>query len=131
VKSNGKKQPNIPYEFIFEMFNPWKISVKPMFGCYGIYYAGKIVFLLRGREKDELLNGVWVACQSGTYFSLAKDLPSLDPQLKLMKNKKANGDWLLIPSIVDHFEADVRKACELIVRGDERIGKITKKSLYS
>lgn len=121
----------IPFEFILDYLYPKKVKIKPMFGCFGLYVNGKIVFFLRDRKEKIELNGVWVASTLDNFASLSKALPSVNRELKLVEGKKSSGTWLLISTQDDNFEAVVIKACELILKGDSRIGKITKSSLTS
>ena len=101
-----------------------------MFGCFLLYIGNKIYFFLRDRNDQKELNGIWVALSSPeNYESLAKELPSINQELKLHDDKKSNNKWLLLSVFDDEFESLVIKACELILNNDKRIGKITLGSL--
>ena|SRR6266700_902906 len=118
----------IPFTFILDYLHPKKVTITHMFGCFGVYVNGKMVFLLRDRKDKAELNGVWVAATPEGSASLSKDLPSVNRDLKLVPDKKSGGTWLLIAARDDHFESVVIKACELVKKGDTRIGKLTKRS---
>ncbi len=120
----------IPYVFILDYLHPKEVKIKPMFGCFGLYVDDKIIFFLRDRKEKPELNGVWVAVGILSYYeSLAKKLPSVNQDKKLVEDKKSNNKWLLISIHDDNFETIVIKACELVLNGNEGIGKVTKGSL--
>jgi hypothetical protein len=124
-----RQNPKIPFEFILDYLNPRKVRIKPMFGCFAVYVNNKIVFILRERKENAKLNGVWVASTKEHINSLSEILPAADRNSKLVESKKSSGTWLLIPLKNVEFEASVLKACELISKGDERIGKSTASSI--
>lgn len=120
----------IPYEFILDCLHPKEVKIKPMFGCFGLYIDDKVIFLLRDREEKPLLNGVWIAVSKPKdYESLAKELPSINQEKKLVEDKKSNKKWLLLSAVDNQFESSVNNACDLILDNDKRIGKKTKSSL--
>ncbi len=94
-----------------------------MFGLWAIYLDEKIMLILRQRDKNPESNGVWIATSQEFHSSLKKDIPSLT---SLTSNDLKDTEWQLIPEEHPDFEASVRKACELIVNKDARIGRIPK-----
>lgn len=125
-----EKRHSIPFDFILEHLASKEVIIKPMFGCFGLYIDNNIYFFLRDRNDQKELNGIWVALSSPeNYESLAKELPSINQELKLHDDKKSNNKWLLLSVFDDEFESLVIKACELILNNDKRIGKITLGSL--
>ncbi len=123
------KEYRIPFDFIIDFLNPKEVVIKPMFGCYSLYINNKICFFLRNREDKIELNGVWVAVATpDDYQSLAKELPSINQDKKLIEDKKSNNKWLLLSTFDDQFESLVNNACDLVINNDKRIGKITKGS---
>jgi len=119
----------IPFDFIIDSLNPKEVTIKPMFGCFGLYINNRICFFLRSREDKKELNGVWVALATpDDYQSLAKELPSINQNKKLIEDKKSNNKWLLLSTFDDQFESLVNSACDLVINNDKRIGKITKGS---
>jgi hypothetical protein len=121
--------PKIPFEFIMDYLYSKKVRIKPMFGCFAVYVNSKIVFILRERKEKPELNGVWVASSTQNIESLSQTLQAVDREVQLVESKKSNGTWLLIPLQNEEFETTVIKACELVSKGDERIGKTTASSL--
>lgn len=126
------KDYRIPFDFIIDFLNPKEVVIKPMFGCYSLYINNKICFFLRNREDKIELNGVWVAVATpDDYQSLAKELPSINQDKKLIEDKKSNNKWLLLSTFDDQFESLVNNACDLVINNDQRIGKITKGGFLS
>jgi hypothetical protein len=117
-----KKQKVIPFDFVLAALDRLSPVTKPMFGCYAIYVGEKMVAVLRRKEKKDPSNGVWIASSPEHHASLKKDLPSLRP---LTIFGKPSAGWRILKETNDDFEENVLKACELILKGDPRIGKIT------
>jgi hypothetical protein len=96
-----------------------------MFGAFAVYAGEKIVLVLRNRESQEEANGVWIATKREYHSSLKKNFPSMR-SIYLLSDSKAETEWQMLPLDADDFESSVIVACELILRGDERIGRIPK-----
>jgi hypothetical protein len=116
-----KKQKSIPFEFILEKLDVLTPVIKPMFGCYAIYIGEKIVLMLRKKEKNDPDNGVWIALSAEHREAIKKIFPSLRP-ITLFEGKIL--DWQNLHEDADDFEETVLEACELILKHDQRIGKI-------
>ena len=117
-----KKPKPIPFNFAFD-YLPLSVTVKPMFGMFAVYLGGRIVLVLREREKSPEKNGVWLAMGEKDPASLKNDLPGLVPiSLKAAENQK--GQWQYLPADLEDFEALVIKACGFIRNNDQRIGHI-------
>lgn len=104
---------------------PLHPHVKPMFGCHAVYIREKIVLVLRNRSDHEEANGVWIATKKEHHVSLKKNFPSMH-SIMLLSEGKGETEWQMLPLDADDFESSAMKACELILRGDERIGRIPK-----
>jgi len=114
----------IPFEFVLEELDRLQPRVRPMFGCYAIYVGEKLVLILRKRDDNHVDdNGVWVAIPREHQESLKKEFPCMRSVRLLGKVETV---WQNIPVDDDDFEELVLKACELIRKGDARIGKIPK-----
>ena len=118
-----KKKPRIPFSFVLENLHPKEPVVKPMFGCFAVYVDRKLVLVLRKKESARADNGVWIGTSREHHASLLKEFPSMR-SLRLLGSVPTN--WQNIPESSDDFESEVLRACELIVKGDPRIGKIPK-----
>jgi hypothetical protein len=92
-----------------------------MFGCEAVYVGEKIVLILRLKEDSTSDNGIWIATTPEHHTSLRKIFPSL-------KSIDVFGQgvtgWQVLPSSASDFEESAMLACELILSGDERIGKV-------
>ncbi|HXC07009.1 MAG TPA: hypothetical protein VNZ86_19755 [Bacteroidia bacterium] len=111
----------IPFEFVLEELTALSPVVKPMFGCHAVYIGEKIMLVLRDRSDHVSDNGVWVATSKEHHESLKVLFPSLR-SIDLLGNGQTN--WQVLPAEADDFEEAVNKACDLIRRSDNRIGKV-------
>jgi hypothetical protein len=116
-----KSKKNIPFEFVIENLFSADPIVKPMFGCHSIYIDGKIVLSLRDKDDDD--SGVWIGTSKEFHSSLKKEFPSMR-SIRIFG--PGTSGWQVLPKDADDFETSVNKVCELILKGDERIGKIPK-----
>lgn len=112
-----------PFSFVFDYLYPKEPRIKPMFGCYALYLDRKIVLILRKRKVHPEANGVWLATAKEHHSSLKKLFPSMR-SIGLLGEQPTN--WQVLPETSTDFESSVIKACELIVKGDPRIGRIPK-----
>src|SRR5688572_22682463 len=112
----------IPFEFVLDHLAPLEIIVKPMFGLYAIYANEKIVLALRQRNDHTETNGVWIATNKEHHESLQKELPALH-SFSIYSKTISPSEWQMLPEHENDFEASVIKVCELIKRGDNRIGR--------
>ena len=118
-------QKKIPFEFVLDYLHPLEVTIKPMFGCHAIYSGGKILLIVRKKEDHTDANGVWIATGKEHHESLKKVLPSMH-SVYILSDGKGETGWQMIHEDADDFEEAVTKVCELILKGDERIGKIPK-----
>ena len=116
----------IPFEFVLEELDRIQPRVKPMFGCYAIYAGEKLVLILRHRKDFTDDNGVWLAALHEHHASLKKEFPCLRTVRLLGSSETV---WQNIPADEDDFEELVLHACQLILKGDVRIGKIPKQKM--
>ena len=123
TEQNMQIKPNksIPFEFVLDYLHTINPKVRPMFGCFAVYSGNKIVLVLRDRKEHPSDNGVWLATTKEHHATLKKEFPSMR-SIKLL-GKRVTG-WQVIPSTADDFEPSVIHACECILKGDPRIGKI-------
>jgi hypothetical protein len=118
-----KKKPSVPFEFVLEQLYSVDVEIRPMFGCFALYVNNKIVLILRKRMKFTTDNGVWLATNKEHHSSLKELFPSMR-SIKAFGGKESN--WQNLPDDVNDFEEMALLACELIRRGDSRIGRETK-----
>ena len=92
-----------------------------MFGCLAVYVGRKIVLILRDRPTARNDNGVWLATTVEHHESLRREFPSMR---SIQVFRKPITNWQNLPSDSPDFEESALRACELILAGDPRIGKI-------
>jgi hypothetical protein len=112
-----------PFDFVFDYLFPIEPVVKPMFGCHALYVGKKIVLILRDRPTRTDANGVWIATTAEHHDSLKKELPSM---CSITVLGEGDTNWQMIPSSAGDFEESVIKLCEMVRRGDPRVGKVPK-----
>jgi len=115
---------SIPYEFVLD-YLPADVITKKMFGMYYIYWGKKIMLILRKRDNEPEMNGIWVATKKAHHQSLKETIPEFGPFS--IEGDERFGNWLLIHNDVEDLEGAAIKVCELISHGDHRIGKVTEK----
>jgi hypothetical protein len=113
----------IPFEFILDYLHPLDIIIKPMFGCHAFYSGGKILVIVRKKEDHTDANGIWIATDKIHHASLKKQLPSIH-SVYILSDGKGETNWQMIHEDDDNFEEASAKLCRMIVKGDERIGRI-------
>ncbi len=118
-----KKISALPFKFVLDYLYPKEPAIKPMFGCYALYLDRKIVLVLRKRKIHPEANGVWLATSREHHDSLKRMFPSMR-SIGMLGEPPTN--WQVLPESSSDFESSVIKACELIVKGDPRIGRIPK-----
>jgi hypothetical protein len=92
-----------------------------MFGCLAIYVEDKIVLILRDKSTSTADNGVWLATTQEHHESLRREFPSMR-SIQILR-KPVTG-WQILPADAPDFEAAALHACELVLAGDPRIGKV-------
>jgi hypothetical protein len=125
MPSTVKSKKHLPFEFVLDYLYPKEPTIKPMFGCFAIYIDRKIVLVLRDRKEHPADNGVWIATTKEHHASLKKEFPSMR-SIKLL-GKGVTG-WQVLPASANDFESSVIRACECVLKGDPRIGKLPKRT---
>ncbi len=112
-----------PFQFVLDELFPVRPTTKQMFGFTYIYLDEKLLLGLRDSVKQPQTNGIWLFTLSEHLASLHKEFPML-PRSSFWKSGE-NG-WVILASKLGDFEECAFKACELILRGDQRIGRLTR-----
>jgi hypothetical protein len=118
--ATNKRKP-VPHEFVLDALaeiSPW---TRPMFGCLAVYVKEKIVLILRNKPSNADANGVWLATTQEHHESLRRDFPSMRSIAVLGPGVTG---WQILPAEHADFESAALRACELILAGDPRIGKV-------
>src|SRR5688572_28494501 len=94
-----------------------------MFGFTSVYLEEKLLFSLRDSIKQPGTNGMWLYTTTEHLESLAREFPDLPRRQLWRSGKKA---WVVLASRLPGFEEYAFRACELILQGDRRIGRVTR-----
>lgn len=114
-----------PHEFVLEALASISPVTRPMFGCLAVYVGRKIVFILRDKHAPPADDGVWLATTPEHHESLRREFPDLRSIQVL--GQRVTG-WQVLPLDSPDFERAALRACELVLAGDPRIGKIPRHS---
>lgn len=117
----ARKPARVPFDFVLDELVDLDPVTRPMFGCTSVYVGEKIVLILRERESHEADNGVWLATTADRHAALRPEFPNMR-SIGVLGGGETG--WQLLPSDAADFEESVLRACELIRKGDARIGKI-------
>jgi hypothetical protein len=79
------------------------------------------VLILRDKPTNTADNGVWLATTQEHHQSLRREFPNMR-SIQLL-GKRVTG-WQVLPVDAPDFESAALRACELVLAGDPRIGKI-------
>jgi hypothetical protein len=115
-----KQRKPIPHEFVLDALAPLSPYTRPMFGCLAVYVKDKIAFILRDKPTSIRDNGVWLATSKEHYESLRREFSNMR-SIQIL-GKPVTG-WQILPADTPDFQAALR-ACELVLAGDPRIGKV-------
>jgi len=144
-----KRRRRVPHEFVLEALAEAQPRTHAMFGCLAVYVGEKIVLFLRdkkdlaaGKKAGKLYgsgkragrrvrteamgskdNGVWLATTAEHHESLRREFPNLRSIASF--GNKVTG-WQVLPADAPDFEEAALRACQLVLAGDQRIGKVPK-----
>jgi hypothetical protein len=116
-----KPRKAVPYEFVLDAIGAVSPKTRPMFGCLAVYVKEKIVLILRDKRDKSVDNGVWLATTEAHHDSLRGEFPHMR-SIQIL-GKSVTG-WQVLPADAPDFEEAALRACELILAGDPRIGKV-------
>ena len=120
-----KQRKPVPHEFVLDAIASLSPRTHPMFGCLAVYVSDKvqdkIVLILRDKSGQTADNGVWLATTQEHHQSLRQEFPNMRSIQVL--GKKVTG-WQVLPADAEDFEQAALHACELVLAGDPRIGKV-------
>src|ERR1700675_1060607 len=110
-----------PHEFVLDAMAPLSPETRSMFGCLAVYVQDKIVLILRDKREGTADNGVWLATTEEHHRSLRQEFPNM--RSIQVFGKKVTG-WQVLPGDAKDFEEAALRACELVLAGEPRIGKV-------
>jgi hypothetical protein len=121
IFSTKKKSKPLPHPFVLDALEAALPETRPMFGCIAVYVGEKIMLILRDKGGADPDSGVWIATVPEHHASLLRELPSL--RSITVFGSGVTG-WQVLPATSPNFEEEALQACEMILVGDPRIGKI-------
>ncbi len=113
----------VPFSFVLEELVSLRPTIKRMFGFTYVYLDDKLLFSLRDSLKRPGSNGMWLYTTAEHLESLGSEFPQLSKRYLWRSGKNA---WVILASKLEGFEEYAFKACDLILRGDQRIGKVSR-----
>ena len=116
-------QKQIPFPFVLEELAPLRPTIKRMFGFTHVYLDDRLLCSLRDSVKQTGTNGMWLYTTTEHAESLVREFPNLSRRQLWRSGKNA---WVVLPSRLEDFEEYAFRACELILNGDRRIGRVTR-----
>ena len=125
MKSNLSPKRRDPFPFVLEELSAIRPTIKHWFGFTSVYLDEKLLCSLRDSARQPGSNGMWLYTTVEHVESLGKEFPEL-PRRQLWRSRSGNNAWVVLASRLESFEEYAFKACELIQRGDQRIGRITR-----
>ncbi len=123
MKNTASLKRQVPFPFVLEELVSLRPTIKRMFGFTYVYLDHKLLFSLRDSLKQTGTNGIWIYTTAEHLESLAREFPQL-PRRQLWLSGK-NG-WVVLASRLEDFEEYAFKACELVLKGDQRVGRVTR-----
>ena len=123
MKNTSLARHPVPFPFVVEELMAIRPTIKRMFGSTYIYLDDKLLCVLRDSVKQPATNGIWVYTTTEHLESLAREFQQL-PRRQLWRSGK--NAWVVLASRLEDFEEYAFKACELMLRGDQRIGRLTR-----
>ena len=116
------RRKTVPHEFVLDAIASLSPETRPLFSCLAVYVKDKILFALRDkRDQTADDDGMWLATTVEHHASLHQDFPSMR-SIRVL-GKKVTG-WQVLPVDSPDFEEAALRACEFILAGDPRIGKV-------
>ena len=114
-----------PFPFVLEELSSIRPTIKHWFGFTSVYLDEKLLCSLRDSDRQPNANGMWIYTTKDHVESLAREFPEL-PKRQLWRSRSGTNAWVVLASRLESFEEYAFKACELILRGDDRIGRLTR-----
>jgi hypothetical protein len=121
MEEEVKRRKRVPHAFVLEELGGLEVRTRAMFGCVAVYVGEKIVMALRDRPEHREDNGVWLATTRDRHESLRREFPNMR-SIGVLGEEVTS--WQILAVDAEDFEESVMRACELVRKGDERIGKV-------
>jgi hypothetical protein len=123
MKVASQRRP-LPFPFIIDELESSRPTVRGVFGFTHVYLEDRLLFSLRDADTRTGSNGMWLYTTTEHADSLAQEFPDLPRRQIWRSGKKA---WVILASRLGDFEENALRACELILSGDRRIGRVSQR----
>jgi hypothetical protein len=120
------KSSSSSFQFLLDELSELRPSIRRMFGFTYVYLEEKLLLSLRESHRQPHYNGVWLYTQTEHLESLRREFPLL-PKRYFWRSARSGSGWVILPATQEEFEEYALRACELILRGDGRIGRVSRK----
>ena len=124
MTKNRSANTSYPFPFVLEELDPIRPRLKRMFGFTYVYLDDKLLCALRESAKQPRSNGVWLFTTKEELESLGREFPDLSRRY-FWRARSGNNAWIILASSLENFEEYAFRACELMLNGDRRIGRVT------
>ena len=115
-----------PFPFVLAELEPLRPVVRRMFGCTYVYLDERLLMTLWDRAERPRFRGIWLYTQTEHIESLRREFPQL-PRHRFWRSGR--NAWIILAAKSEEFEEYALRACALILGGDRRIGRVTRKRL--
>lgn len=122
MKISPKANP-LPFPFLIDELSPLRPTVKRVFGFTYLYLDDILLCALRDSANKPNSNGMWLFTTLDYVEQLGKEFPELPKRYLWRSGRNA---WVILPSRLEQFEEYAFRACEMIVNGDRRIGRVSR-----
>jgi hypothetical protein len=113
----------LPFAFVVDELSPLRPTIRRVFGFTYLYVGELLLCGLRDSVKKPASNGMWLFTTRDHVDQLGAEFPEL-PKRYLWRSKE--NAWVILPSKLEEFENYAFKACEMIINGDRRIGRLSR-----
>jgi len=118
-------KPQTRFQFVLDELSPIRPAIKRAFGFTYVYLDERLLLSLRDSSRQPQYNGVWLYTDAEHLESLRKEFSQL-PRRCFWRSKKSGSGSVILNSGLEEFEEYTFKACELILEGDQRIGRVSR-----
>lgn len=117
------RKSQIPFSFVADELAPLRPTIKQAFGLTYFYLGDILLCCLRKSSKQPATNGMWLFTTVDDVDSLGNEFPELSRRYRWRSGTNA---WVILPAKLEHFEEYAFKACEMMLSGDRRIGRVSR-----
>jgi len=113
----------LPFAFVVDELSPLRPTIRRVFGFTYLYVGELLLCALRDSLKKPASNGMWLFTTRDHVDQLGAEFPELPKRYRWRSKENA---WVILPSKLEEFENYAFKACEMIINGDRRIGRLSR-----